>query len=83
MLRHWFRIIRTVVMAVGVLFAFFTVIEVLRAYQTLYALHPWAGYAFLAAIAAYGIRPQSRIYSETGWLVSFCILPPYPKTARN
>lgn len=52
MLRHWFRIIRTVVMAVGVLFAFFAVIEVLRAYQTLYALHPWAGYAFLAAIAA-------------------------------
>jgi uncharacterized membrane protein YcjF (UPF0283 family) len=55
MLKHWFRIIRTAVTAVGVLLAFFAFIEVVRAYQTLRAMHPIVGYAFLAAIAAAGL----------------------------
>jgi len=51
MLKHWFRIIRTAVTAVGVLLAFFAFIEVVRAYQTLRMMHPAAGWAFLAVIA--------------------------------
>lgn len=58
MLKHWFRIVRTAVMAVGVFFAFFAFVEVVRAYQTLRGMHPAVGYAFLAAIAA-----------AVGWLV--------------
>ena len=58
MLKHWFRIVRTVVMAVGVFFAFFAFVEIVRAYQTLRGMHPAAGYAFLAIIAA-----------GVGWLV--------------
>lgn len=52
MLKNWFRIIRAVVTAVGVLLGFFAFIEVVRAYQTLRGLHPAAGYAFLAVLAA-------------------------------
>ena len=52
MLKNWFRIIRAVVTAAGVLLGFFAFIEVVRAYQTLRAMHPAAGYAFLAVIAA-------------------------------
>ncbi len=52
MLKHWFRIIRAVVTAVGVFLAFFAFIEVVRAYQTLRGLHPAAGYLFLLVIAA-------------------------------
>lgn len=58
MLKHWFRIVRTVVMAVGVFLAFFAFVEVVRGYQTLRGMHPWAGYAFLLVIAA-----------AVGWLV--------------
>lgn len=50
MLKSWFRIIRTVVLVVGLFFCFFAFIEMLRAYQTLRAMHPAAGYAFLALI---------------------------------
>lgn len=52
MLKHWFRIIRAVVAAVGVFLAFFAFIEVVRAYQTLRGLHPAAGYLFLLVILA-------------------------------
>lgn len=52
MLKHWFRIIRAVVMAVGVFLTFFAFIEVIRAYQTLRGLHPAAGYLFLIVILA-------------------------------
>lgn len=52
MLKNWFCIIRTVVLAVGLFFCFFAFIEVVRAYQTLGGLHPAFGYAFLAAILA-------------------------------
>ncbi|MCK5000336.1 MAG: DUF697 domain-containing protein [Anaerohalosphaera sp.] len=50
MLKTWWKIIRTIVIAVGVLLTFFAVIEIIRAYQTLYLLHPIAGYAFLAVL---------------------------------
>jgi len=57
MLKHWFRIIRAVVTAVGVFLAFFAFIEVVRAYQTLRGLHPAAGYLFLLVVL-----------SALGWL---------------
>lgn len=73
MLKHWFRIIRAVVTAVGVLLSFFAFIEVVRAYQTLRGVHPWAGYAFLAVITA-----------AVGWLVWYLWvnLAAVPKTLR-
>lgn len=36
----------------GILLSFFAFIEVIRAYQTLQAVHPVAGYAFVAALGA-------------------------------
>lgn len=51
MLKTVWKLIRTGVIVFGVLLSFFAVLEVLRAYQTLYAFHPWAGRLFLAAAA--------------------------------
>jgi hypothetical protein len=52
MLKNWFQIIRTIVVAAGVFLCLFAFIEIIRAYQTLYALHPAIGYLFLTAILA-------------------------------
>ena len=51
MLKTWFKIIKTGLLVFGVLLSFFAFIEVLRAYQTLYQLHPAAGYVFIAILA--------------------------------
>jgi len=50
MLRTWWKIIRLAVLVIGVLLSFFAVIEVLRAYQTLYEFHPAAGFVFLGVL---------------------------------
>ncbi len=50
MLRTWWKIIRSIVLAIGVLLSFFAVIEVLRAYQTLHEFHPVAGFVFLGLL---------------------------------
>lgn len=50
MLKTWIKIIKTALLVFGVMLSFFAFIEVLRAYQTLYDLHPFAGYAFIAVI---------------------------------
>ena len=42
---------RVVTIAAAVL-TFLLAMELIRAYQTLYGLHPWAGYAFAVAVAA-------------------------------
>lgn len=47
MLKTWWRIIRTAVWLIGGLLSFFVLIELLRAYQTLSAFHPVAGYVFV------------------------------------
>ncbi|MHC4308887.1 MAG: YcjF family protein [Planctomycetota bacterium] len=47
MLRTWWKIIRLAILGIGLLLSFFAVIEIIRAYQTLYDLHPAAGYVFL------------------------------------
>ena len=52
LLKTWLKIIKTGLVVFGALLSFFVFIEVLRAYQTLYELHPTAGYAFIAVIAA-------------------------------
>ncbi|MDV2502915.1 MAG: YcjF family protein [bacterium] len=49
-LRDWLRLLRKVVLAFGVILSFFAILEILRAYQTLYFFHPYVGYAFLGAI---------------------------------
>jgi len=50
MLGKWFRIVRMAVILVGALFSFFALIEVVRAYQTLYGVHPAVGYVFVAVV---------------------------------
>lgn len=50
MLKTIWKLIRTAVVVVGVLLTFFAVLEVLRAYQTLYNFHPVAAYIFLAVV---------------------------------
>ena len=44
------KIIRAITLLSGVLLSFFAVIEVIRAYNTLYQLNEFAGYAFLSVI---------------------------------
>ena len=50
MLKTIWKLIRTAVIVIGVLLSFFAVLELIRAYQTLYAFHPVAGYIFAAVI---------------------------------
>lgn len=50
MLKTWWRIIRTTIIAIGVLLSFFAVIEAIRAYQTLRDFHPIAGYLFVGVL---------------------------------
>lgn len=52
MLKTWLKVIKTGLLVFGVLLSFFAFIEILRAYQTLYDLHPIAGYTFVGIIAA-------------------------------
>ena len=50
MLKTIWKLIRTAVIVIGVLLSLFAVLELIRAYQTLYAFHPIAGYVFAAVI---------------------------------
>ncbi len=50
MLKTIWKLIRTAVIVGGVLLTFFAVLEMLRAYQTLYNFHPVAAYVFAAAV---------------------------------
>lgn len=52
MLKNWFKIIRTSLVVIGVLLSVFAFVEIVRAYQTLYAMHPVVGYIFLGLIIA-------------------------------
>lgn len=50
--RKLWRLITRIVLITGVALSFFAVMELLRAFQTLYAVQPWLGYAFLAVLSA-------------------------------
>lgn len=50
MLKSWFKLIRAALIVIGVLLSFFAFVEIVRAYQTLYDMHPAAGYTFLTVI---------------------------------
>lgn len=50
MLKTAWNLIRTAVIVIGVLLSFFAVLEVLRAYQTLYNFHPVAAWIFLGIV---------------------------------
>ncbi len=50
MLKTIWKLIRTAVIVIGVLLSFFAVLEIIRAYQTLYNFHPVAGYGFAVVI---------------------------------
>ncbi len=64
--RFWKQASR-VITAAAVIVAFLLVIELIRAYQTLYALSRWAGYAFLVALAAGLVWMTGRLLG--GWRV--------------
>lgn len=63
MLRTWWKIIRLAVLAIGVLLSFFAVIEVLRAYQTLYEFHPAAAFVFLGVLVC-----------GTVWIIGYLVV---------
>jgi uncharacterized membrane protein YcjF (UPF0283 family) len=50
MLSTFWKTVKTAVLILGVLLSFFVIIELLRAYQTLYELHPVAGYLFVGLL---------------------------------
>jgi len=50
MVKTIWKLIRTAMVVIGVLLTFFAVLEILRAYQTLYNFNPVAGYVFLAVV---------------------------------
>lgn len=60
MLKTVWKLIRTAVVVVGVLLTFFAILEILRAYQTLYNFHPVAAYIFAAVVVGL-----------LGWLVIY------------
>jgi len=63
MLREWWKLFRSIVLAVGVLLSFFVLIEVLRAYQTLHEFHPTAGFVFIGLLAC-----------GTIWIVGYLVV---------
>ncbi len=50
MLASSWKLFKRCVLLIGVLLSFFAVLECIRAYQTLYELHPIAGYAFVGIL---------------------------------
>ncbi|MCD6304094.1 MAG: DUF697 domain-containing protein [Planctomycetes bacterium] len=60
----WKQASRVITIAAVVL-AFLLAIELIRAYQTLRDLHPWAGYAFLAVLAGLMVYLVGRLLG--GW----------------
>ena len=50
-LRHWWKIIRTAILVIGVLLSFLAFVEVLHVYVILRDAYPLLGYAFLLLIA--------------------------------
>lgn len=55
MLKDLFRTIRACFLLTGILLGFFAFLELIRAFQTLYALHPLAGYVFIAVLLGGGL----------------------------
>lgn len=51
-LRHWWKIVKAALLAVGILLSFFAIIEILRIYNILRDTYPPIGYAFLLFIVA-------------------------------
>jgi len=52
MLASSWKLFKRCVLVIGVLLSFFAILECVRAYQTLYELHPIAGYAFVGILLA-------------------------------
>ena len=50
MLKNWWKTIKTAALIFGCLLSFFAIIELLRAYQTLYNFHPLAGAVFVVLL---------------------------------
>lgn len=50
MFERLMKTISRIVTVAAVVLTFLLAIELIRAYQTLHAVHPWAGYAFIAAL---------------------------------
>ena len=74
MIKTIWKLLRTAVVVAGVLLTFFAILEVLRAYQILHEMHPWAGYAFWVAVLGLLV-----------WLVVYvwANLAVFPKPLKN
>ncbi|MBC8377858.1 MAG: DUF697 domain-containing protein [Planctomycetes bacterium] len=60
MLKTIWKLVRTAVIVTGVLLSLFAVLELIRAYQTLYGLHPVLGYGF--AVVIIGLLAWLAVY---------------------
>ena len=65
MLERLWRTISRVVLVAACVLTFLLAMELLRAYQTLAGLHPWAGYAFAVALAGGVLWLAGRLLG--GW----------------
>ena len=65
MLNRLWRQVSRVLLAAACVVAFLLAIELIRAYQTLHGLHPWVGYAFVAALAGTLVWLAGRLLG--GW----------------
>ncbi len=74
MKRIW-NTIRTVAVAAGCLLSFFVLIELIRAYEVLHALHPWAGYGY-AIVLAGGLLAMGAVYLQRFYRNPPTLTPP-------
>lgn len=68
MVKIWFNIIRATFVVGVLMLSFFTVIETIRAFNTLYELHPYAGYSFILIIFTITILLFFYIYKNISQL---------------
>jgi uncharacterized membrane protein YcjF (UPF0283 family) len=65
MLGRLWKLVSRAVLVISVVVAFLFVMELIRAYQTFRAVHPWAGYGFVVVLAAGLVWMLGRLLG--GW----------------
>jgi len=65
-----FKTISKIVTVVAVIVSFLLAMELIRAYQTLRDLHPWAGYAFVGLLVVGLVWLVGRLMG--GWRYTGC-----------
>jgi len=71
----WWRVIRTVAIALSLLLSFIAAVEVLRVYLILSAFSPWLGFGFLALLASGVVWVVSQFFAAW-WSLPRAPIPP-------